>query len=36
MTNRHPRVQDFATDFDHTDAAWVTVPPGSAAAFPQG
>ena len=26
MTNRHPRVQDFATDFDHTDAAWVTDP----------
>src|SRR5260370_8623810 len=26
MTDRHPRVQDFATDFDHTDAAWVTDP----------
>src|SRR5260370_6829714 len=26
MTDRHPRVQDFATDFDHTDAAWVADP----------
>ena len=26
MTNRHPPVQDFATDFDHTDAAWVADP----------
>ena len=26
MTNRHPPVQDFATDFDHTDAAWVVDP----------
>jgi cytochrome P450 len=26
MTNRHPPVGDFATDFDHTDPAWVTDP----------
>ena len=26
MTNRHPPVGDFATDFDHTDAAWVADP----------
>ena len=26
MTNRHPAVGDFATDFDHTDRAWVTDP----------
>ena len=26
MTSRHPRVQDFATDFDHTDPAWVADP----------
>jgi len=24
--NRHPPVGDFATDFDHTDAAWVADP----------
>jgi len=26
MTNRHPPVGDFATDFDHTDPAWVADP----------
>ena len=26
MTNRHPPVGDFATDFDHIDPAWVTDP----------
>jgi cytochrome P450 len=26
VTNRHPPVGDFATDFDHTDPAWVTDP----------
>ena len=26
MTNRHPPVRDFATDFDHTDPAWVADP----------
>ena len=26
MTDRHPPVQDFATDFDHTDGAWVADP----------
>ncbi len=26
MTSRHPRVNDWATDFDHTDPAWVTDP----------
>ena len=26
MTNRHPPGGDFATDFDHTDAAWVADP----------
>jgi len=26
VTNRHPPVGDFATDFDHTDRAWVTDP----------
>ena len=26
MTSRHPPVGDFATDFDHTDPAWVADP----------
>jgi cytochrome P450 len=26
VTNRHPPVGDFATDFDHTDPAWVADP----------
>jgi len=26
VTNRHPPVGDFATDFDHTDPAWVSDP----------
>jgi cytochrome P450 len=26
VTNRHPPVGDFATDFDHTDTAWVADP----------
>jgi len=26
VTNRHPPVGDFATDFDHIDPAWVTDP----------
>ena len=26
MTSRHPPVQDWATDFDHTDPAWVADP----------
>ncbi len=26
MASNHPPVQDFATDFDHTDPAWVTNP----------
>src|SRR5580700_8349753 len=26
MTSRHPPVTDWATDFDHTDAAWVADP----------
>jgi cytochrome P450 len=26
VTNRHPRVEDWATDFDHTDPAWVADP----------
>ena len=26
MTNRHAPVQDWATDFDHTDPAWVADP----------
>ena len=26
MSHRHPPVGDFATDFDHTDAAWVADP----------
>ncbi|HLN71118.1 MAG TPA: hypothetical protein VK280_28090 [Streptosporangiaceae bacterium] len=26
MTSGHPPVRDFATDFDHTDPAWVADP----------
>jgi cytochrome P450 len=26
VTSRHPPVRDFATDFDHTDPAWVADP----------
>ena len=26
MSGHHPPVEDFATDFDHTDAAWVADP----------
>ena len=26
MTSRHPPVEDFANDFDHTDPAWVADP----------
>jgi len=26
MTNRHPPVRDWATDFDHTDPGWVADP----------
>jgi len=26
MTSRHPPVQDWATDFDHTDPGWVGDP----------
>ena len=26
MTSRHPPVEDWATDFDHTDPAWVADP----------
>ena len=26
MTNRHPPAEDWATDFDHTDPAWVADP----------
>ena len=26
MTDRHPPVQDWATDFDHTDPAWTADP----------
>lgn len=26
MTNRHAPVQDWATDFDHTDPAWTADP----------
>ncbi len=26
MTSRHPPVKDWATDFDHTDPAWVSDP----------
>ena len=26
MSDSHPRVHDFATDFDHTDPAWVADP----------
>jgi len=26
VTSRHPPVEDFATDFDHTDPAWVADP----------
>jgi len=26
VTSRHPRVEDWATDFDHTDPAWVADP----------
>ena len=26
MTSRHPPVEDWATDFDHTDTAWVADP----------
>jgi cytochrome P450 len=26
MTNRHPPVNDWATDFDHTDAGWAADP----------
>jgi cytochrome P450 len=26
MTRRHPAVEDWATDFDHTDPAWVADP----------
>src|SRR6185312_10844150 len=26
VTSRHPPVEDWATDFDHTDPAWVTDP----------
>ena len=26
MTSRHPPVTDWATDFDHTDPAWVADP----------
>ena len=26
MADRHPPVQDWATDFDHTDPAWTADP----------
>ena len=26
MTNRHPPVEDWATDFDHTDPEWAADP----------
>ena len=26
VTSRHPPVEDWATDFDHTDPGWVTDP----------
>ena len=26
MTSRHPPVENWATDFDHTDSAWVADP----------
>ena len=26
MTNRHPPVNDWATDFDHTDPGWAADP----------
>jgi hypothetical protein len=26
VTSRHPPVEDWATDFDHTDPGWVADP----------
>ena len=28
MTSRHPPVEDWATDFDHTDPGWMADPSG--------